>query len=46
MRRREKKLIKLFDEAVFSEKEYDFQRAKHSYQEVVASCIKIVLRRI
>jgi trimethylamine--corrinoid protein Co-methyltransferase len=36
MRKRNKKLIKLFDEAVFSEKEYDFQRAMHSYQEVVA----------
>ncbi len=36
MRRREKKLIKIFDDAVFSEKKYDFQLAKRYYQEVVA----------
>ena len=36
MRQRNKKLIKLFDDAVSSEKQYDFQRAKHCYQKVVA----------
>jgi trimethylamine--corrinoid protein Co-methyltransferase len=36
MRKRNKKLIRLFDDAVFSEKKCDFQRAKRYYQEVVA----------
>jgi trimethylamine--corrinoid protein Co-methyltransferase len=36
MRQRNKKLIKLFDDAVSSEKQYEFQRAKHCYQKVVA----------
>ncbi len=35
MRKRNKKLIKLFDNAVFSEKEYNFQKAKDYYQQVV-----------
>ena len=35
MRQRNKKLIKLFDGAVSSEKQYEFQRAKHCYQQVV-----------
>jgi len=36
MRQRNKKLIKLFDNAVSSEKQYEFQRAKHCYQKIVA----------
>lgn len=36
MRQRNKKFIKLFDDAVSSEKQYEFQRAKHCYQKVVA----------
>jgi len=36
MRKRNKKLIRLFDDAVFSEKKYDFQLATRCYQEVVA----------
>ena len=36
MRQRNKKLIKLFDDAVSSEKQYEFQRAKHCYQKVAA----------
>ena len=35
MRQRNKKLIKLFDDAVSSEKQYEFQHAKHYYQQVV-----------
>lgn len=35
MRQRNKKLIRLFDDAVFSEKQYDFQRAKLCYQDIV-----------
>ena len=35
MRQRKKKLIKLFDDAVSSERRYEFQRAKHCYQKVV-----------
>jgi len=35
MRKRNKKLIKMFDDAVFSEKEYNFGQAKHYYQQVV-----------
>jgi len=36
MRQRNKKLIKLFDDAVFLEKEYAFQKAKHFYEQVVS----------
>jgi trimethylamine--corrinoid protein Co-methyltransferase len=36
MRRRNKKLIRLFDDAVSSEKQFDFQLAKRYYHEVVA----------
>jgi len=36
MRQRNKKLIKLFDDAVLSEKQYNFQRAKGFYQQIVS----------
>jgi trimethylamine--corrinoid protein Co-methyltransferase len=36
MRQRNKKLIKMFDDAVLSEKQYDFQRAKRFYQQIVS----------
>lgn len=35
MRERNKRLIALFDEAVFSEKKYQFLQAKRSYQQVI-----------
>jgi trimethylamine--corrinoid protein Co-methyltransferase len=35
MRQRNKKLIKLFDDAASSEKQFEFQRAKHCYQKIV-----------
>ena len=36
MRKQDKRLITVFDNAVFSEKKHEFQKAKHGYQQVVA----------